>query len=75
MTPVSQFKSAPTVFTYDEGRKTYTPSNYNNQYVNDIIDMRQAIATSDNIYAVNTIMTVGPEKVIDMARSWASRAR
>jgi 1A family penicillin-binding protein len=68
MTPVSRFKSAPTVFTYDEGRKTYAPSNYNNKYAGDFIDMRQAIASSDNIYAVNTIMAVGPQKVIDMAR-------
>ncbi|WP_219834890.1 transglycosylase domain-containing protein [Paenibacillus sp. R14(2021)] len=68
MTPVSQFKSAPTVFTYDDGRKTYAPSNYNDKYTNGLIDMRQAIATSDNIYAVNSIMKVGPEKVIDMAR-------
>lgn len=68
MTPVSKFKSAPTIFTYDEGRKTYSPSNYNSKYVGDYIDMRQAIASSDNIYAVNSIMAVGPEKVIDMAR-------
>ncbi|QHT63698.1 PBP1A family penicillin-binding protein [Paenibacillus lycopersici] len=68
LTPVSQFKSAPTVFTYDDGRLTYAPSNYNNQYTNGLIDMRQAIATSDNIYAVNAIMKVGPANVIDMAR-------
>ncbi|WP_407673396.1 transglycosylase domain-containing protein [Paenibacillus silvisoli] len=68
LTPVSQFKSTPTVFTYDEGRKTYSPSNYNSKYAGDFIDMRQAIASSDNIYAVNSIMTVGPEKVIGMAR-------
>ncbi|MFC5651279.1 transglycosylase domain-containing protein [Paenibacillus solisilvae] len=68
MTPVSKFKSAPTTFTYDEGRKTYAPNNYNDKYVNDFIDMRQAIASSDNIYAVNTIMKVGPERVIEMAR-------
>ncbi|RAP73470.1 transglycosylase domain-containing protein [Paenibacillus montanisoli] len=68
LTPVSQFKSTPTIFTYDEGRKTYSPSNYNSKYAGDFIDMRQAIASSDNIYAVNSIMTVGPEKVIGMAR-------
>ncbi|MFC4811983.1 transglycosylase domain-containing protein [Paenibacillus sp. GCM10023250] len=68
LTPVSQFKSAPTVFTYDDGRKTYAPSNYNNKYTNGLIDMRQAIASSDNIYAVNSIMKVGPQNVIDMAR-------
>ena len=30
--------------------------------------MRQAIAKSDNIYAVHTIMDIGPEKVIETAR-------
>lgn len=68
MTPVSRYKSEPTIFTYDDGRKTYAPKNYNDKYANDYIDMRQAIASSDNIYAVNTMMTVGPDKVIEMAR-------
>ncbi|WP_274648499.1 transglycosylase domain-containing protein [Paenibacillus humicola] len=68
VTPVTRFKSEPTVFTYDEGRKTYAPGNYNKKYTNDYIDLRQAIASSDNIYAVNTIMAVGADKVIDMAR-------
>lgn len=68
MSPVTRFKSEPTVFTYDEGRKTYEPRNYGDKYVNDFIDMRQALASSDNIYAVNTIMTVGADKVIDTAR-------
>lgn len=69
MSPVSRFKSEPTLFTYDDGRKTYQPRNYGDKYVNDFIDMRQAIASSDNIYAVNTIMTVGANKVIDTARN------
>jgi len=68
MTPLSRFMSAPTTFTYDEGRLTYEPHNYNDKYVNDYIDMRQAIASSDNIYAVNTIMQVGADNVINMAR-------
>lgn len=68
MSPVTRFMSAPTVFTYDEGRKTYQPSNYGDKYTGDYIDMRQAIAASDNIYAVNAIMTVGAEKVIETAR-------
>lgn len=68
-TPVSRFKSEPTTFTYDEGKKTYMPHNFNEHYVNDYIDMRQAIASSDNIYAVNTIVQLTPEKVIETARS------
>ncbi len=66
--PVTRFKSEPTLFTYDEGRQTYAPQNFGNQYANDYIDLRQAIARSDNIYAVHTILTVGEEAVIDMAR-------
>nr|WP_246309029.1 PBP1A family penicillin-binding protein [Paenibacillus frigoriresistens] len=67
-TPVTQVKSEPTVFTYDEGRQRYTPRNFNDQYANANIDMRQAISKSDNIYAVHTILDVGPAKVIDLAR-------
>ncbi len=67
MTPVTPFMSEPTAFTYDEGRLTYEPHNYNKKYFNRNIDMRTAIASSDNIYAVNTIMAVGPDKVISMA--------
>lgn len=68
MSPVTRFKSEPTIFSYDEGRKTYEPHNYANKYANDYIDMRQAIAGSDNVYAVNTIMTVGADNVIETVR-------
>jgi len=68
-TAVTRFMSEPTVFTYDEGRKTYAPQNYGDKYPNKLVDLRYAISKSDNIYAVNTIMQVGPEKVIETARS------
>src|SRR5690606_32726014 len=55
-------------FTYDEGRETYTPSNFGGKYANDDITLREAIALSDNIYAVHTIMDIGPDKVIETAR-------
>lgn len=67
-TPVSRFKSEPTVFTYDNGRKTYTPNNFAGKYPNDFIDLREAISKSDNIYAVQTLMQVGADKVIETAR-------
>jgi 1A family penicillin-binding protein len=67
-TPVTRYKSEPTVFTYDQGRKTYMPNNFGDQYVHDFIDMRKAIARSDNIYAVHTILDLGPEKVIELAQ-------
>ena len=68
ISPLTTYKSEPTVFTYDQGRKTYSPSNYDNIYDNTDIDMRRAIMKSDNIYAVSTIMAVTPEKTVDMAR-------
>lgn len=74
MSPVSRFKSEPTVFSYDEGRKTYEPHNYGDKYAEDYIDMRTAIGGSDNIYAVNTIMTVGADKVIQTARTLGIRS-
>ncbi|RJE86015.1 PBP1A family penicillin-binding protein [Paenibacillus sp. 1011MAR3C5] len=75
MSPVTRFKSEPTVFSYDEGRKTYEPHNYGDKYAEDYIDMRTAISGSDNIYAVNTIMTVGADKVIETARKLGVRSR
>ncbi|WP_425436335.1 transglycosylase domain-containing protein [Paenibacillus rigui] len=66
-TAVTRFKSEPMTFTYDNGRQTYTPGNFGNTY-NGWIDLRQAIAKSDNIFAVHTILDVGPENVIAMAR-------
>lgn len=62
MTPVSTFNSQPTLFHYDNDRKTYSPKNYGDKYLGEI-DMRRAIAASDNIYAVNTLLTVGAEEV------------
>jgi membrane peptidoglycan carboxypeptidase len=67
-TAATRFKSEPTVFTYDEGRKSYSPKNFGNKYPNEDIDLRYAISRSDNIYAVNTILQVGADKVIDTAR-------
>lgn len=73
--PVTRYKSEPTLFTYDEGRRTYMPSNFNDKYAHDFIDMRAAIARSDNIYAVNTLMDVGGAAVIDTARKLGITAR
>ncbi|GAB6992613.1 transglycosylase domain-containing protein [Paenibacillus pini] len=67
MTGLSTFNSEPTLFHYDNNRKTYQPSNFGEKYLGEI-NMQEAIAASDNIYAVNTLMKVGADKVIDMAR-------
>ncbi|WP_151737993.1 transglycosylase domain-containing protein [Paenibacillus tengchongensis] len=66
MTGLSVFNSQPTLFHYDNNRKTYQPRNFGDKYLGEI-NMRQAIAASDNIYAVNTIMKVGADNVAEMA--------
>ncbi|OMD70424.1 transglycosylase domain-containing protein [Paenibacillus odorifer] len=66
MTGLSVFNSQPTMFHYDNNRKTYQPRNFGDKYLGEI-NMRQAIAASDNIYAVNTIMKIGADKVSEMA--------
>lgn len=68
LTSASMFKSEPTLFHYDNDRKTYKPGNFGDKYLGEI-DLRQAIAASDNIYAVNTIMQIGPEQVVKMAKN------
>lgn len=65
LTPLTLMKSEPTTFTYDEGRATYTPRNFNDSYPNDYITMEKAIAKSDNIYAVKTLMYLGEETLVD----------
>lgn len=68
ITASTRFRSEPTLFYFDNNRQIYRPSNYNNRYFHGEIGLRQAIASSDNIYAVNAIMRTGPEHVIAMAR-------
>lgn len=66
-TPLTLIKSEPTVFTYDNN-KQYIPGNFGGKYPNALINMREAIKTSDNIYAVKTIDFLGPQKVVDQAK-------
>lgn len=74
-TATTQFKSEPTAFPYDDGRQTYMPKNFNNKYAHEWIDMRYAIAHSDNIYAVSTLLQTGADNVISMAQSLGITSR
>jgi len=66
-TPLTKMKSEPTVFTYDNG-KQYIPKNFGDRYAHDYINLQQAIATSDNIYAVKTIEHLSPQKLVEQAQ-------
>lgn len=58
-TPSTTFNNEPTTFTYNDGADTYTPNNYSHAYAYDKISMANAVAVSDNIFAVKTHMFLG----------------
>ncbi|SEA71006.1 penicillin-binding protein, 1A family [Thalassobacillus cyri] len=61
-TPTTQLVSKPTKFELGDG-ETYAPSNFDGYYANEPITMAQALALSDNIYAVKTNVYLGPERL------------
>jgi 1A family penicillin-binding protein len=65
-TPMTKIMSQPTSFTF--GKSVYKPSNYQQNYANRPITLREAIAKSDNIYAVSTEFQVGMNKEVEMAK-------
>jgi membrane peptidoglycan carboxypeptidase len=67
-TPSTMLRSEYTTFQYGDGKLTYSPSNYNDYYANDSITLSQAIALSDNVYAVKTHMSLGVNSLIDTSR-------
>ncbi|SHM63235.1 transglycosylase domain-containing protein [Gracilibacillus kekensis] len=67
MTAATTLMSKPTTFELADG-KLYQPSNYNDYYANQPITMAQAIALSDNIFAVKTNMYVTPDRFVRVAK-------
>ena len=67
-TPATMLRSEPTTFSFDDGKAEYTPKNFNSQYANKEITLAQAIALSDNIYAVKTHLFLG-EKLLQKTAS------
>ena len=58
MTPLTKMRSEPTTFYIDHIGE-YSPKNANDQYANRDITMLEALALSDNIYAVKTTLLLG----------------
>lgn len=67
MTAATTLMSKPTRFALAEG-DVYEPSNYQGYYAEKPITLAQAIALSDNIYAVKTNLFVTPEKLVQTAK-------
>lgn len=61
-TPLTKLMSEKTIFNI-KGYGNYAPSNFGDLYPNRKITMLEAIATSDNIYAVKTMLYLGSEKL------------
>ncbi|WP_242221840.1 transglycosylase domain-containing protein [Bacillus cereus group sp. BfR-BA-01380] len=69
-TPATRLKSEHTVFTLGDGVSKYNPTNYKNYYADDFITMMQAIAVSDNVYAVKTHLFLGEESLVKTAKQF-----
>lgn len=61
--------SEPTAFELENGQ-VYQPSNYNGYYANEPITLAQAIALSDNVYAVKTNLYLGPDTLVKTAKQF-----
>nr|WP_246407418.1 PBP1A family penicillin-binding protein [Geomicrobium halophilum] len=68
-TPATPLKSEPTSFPNPDGEDPYEPGNYEGVYANDFITLAQAIAYSDNIFAVKTHVLQEAEALIETAEA------
>lgn len=64
-TASTKFLNEPTAFKLDDG-STYSPTNYNEKYAFKDVTLAQAIAVSDNIYAVKTHLFLGPQNLASL---------
>ncbi|GEL77313.1 transglycosylase domain-containing protein [Tenuibacillus multivorans] len=72
-TPSTQLESRETSFTLENG-KVYSPANYSDSYADRPVTLSQAVAVSDNIYAIKTNQFVGPENLVDAAKTFGIEA-
>jgi penicillin-binding protein 2D len=73
-TASTPIKSEPTTFAMGDGVTDYKPKNFKNRYANDFITMAQALALSDNIYAVKTNLFLGPDKLVKTAKKFGIKS-
>ncbi len=69
MSPLSELTSQEETF-YIKDIGIYSPSNFNDAYANRKINMIEAIATSDNIYAVKTTLLLGSKTICDSLKEF-----
>jgi penicillin-binding protein 1B len=66
-TAASLISDRPQKFSYDGGRKEYEPSNYHGGFTNRDVTLREALARSMNVPAVELAMRVGLGQVAELA--------
>lgn len=69
-TPSTPIRSEQTTFRFEDGTPDYTPHNFNSKYADDDITMAQALALSDNVYAVKTHLFLGEETLVNTAKKF-----
>ncbi|MBB6445533.1 PBP1A family penicillin-binding protein [Bacillus benzoevorans] len=74
-TPSTEMRSEETTFFFDDHRTQYTPHNFNNKYANDDITMAQALAVSDNVYAVKTHLFLGEDTLVKTAKRFGIQSK
>lgn len=67
-TAATPLTSEPTTFVFSDNSH-YRPRNFNQHYAENTVTLAQALAVSDNIYAVKTHLFMTPEKIIDDAKT------
>lgn len=65
--PLTFLSTEKTIFTYDDGKSTYEPKNVNGKFADHPISLAQALAISDNIFAVKTLEEIGYKNFQQMA--------
>lgn len=73
-TPATRLKSEYTVFTLGDGVSKYNPKNYNDYYADDFVTMAQALAVSDNVYAVKTHLFLGEDSLTKTAKQFGIKS-
>ncbi|MFC5711573.1 transglycosylase domain-containing protein [Thalassorhabdus alkalitolerans] len=67
-TPTTSFVSEESTFPFNDGEDEYSPGNFGNRYADDFITMAEALAVSDNIFAVKSHLFLGPEALMETAK-------
>jgi penicillin-binding protein 1B len=68
-TAASLISDTPQTFKYDGGRSEYKPTNYHGGFTNRNVTLREALARSLNVPAVELAMRVGLSNIADLAQN------